>query len=587
MSGHISGSAGKPASRRATPTHRNASRDDPLYSNHFQATPAALPYRATPDNSERPRHPRPTAHGLQTAVVVGLAGNPIHTDRDHRIRVQFHWQRGANASHRLDHPSASTATPNAPANEASSTWVRVATPSAGANWGSAFIPRLGQEVLIDFIEGDIDRPVVIGSLYNGVGQSEAQGNRIGTGAASATGNAPAWFPGGQADQGGKQASSGSVNQNSTIERHAHRPIYAGFKTQELSTSQSGQGGHNQLLLDLTPGEPRLSLETTQHKSALHLGALRHQDDNQRLQATGHGIELKTEAQGAARAGAGLLISTERQAGSTASGQQLASRGAQAQLEQASDLNQVLTESAQKHNAKLKGEPEPKQTGVYLGQQAELESLGGTDQRGAAEGGEQAIGGGTGPSDAWKRPGILLSAGQGIVALSPAYLIASAGQHISLTAGQDVNLLSQRQMSFAVKAGVVVYSYGKAEDATRPVNQTGIQLHAASGNVAMQAQTGKANLTAQKRVEISSTTEDIKLTAPEHILLTAGGSYIKMEAGNIEIGTAGNADFWASLKVWSGPESAAAELTLKKPGSLKICEFRASSAANGGDALVAL
>jgi uncharacterized protein involved in type VI secretion and phage assembly len=91
------------------------------------------------------------------------AGAPVHTDRDHRIKTQFHWQRGSHSSHRLAHPSGDD---NAPANDQTGTWVRVATAVAGANWGAVVIPRVGHEVVVAFTGGDIDRPVVIGSAYN-------------------------------------------------------------------------------------------------------------------------------------------------------------------------------------------------------------------------------------------------------------------------------------------------------------------------------------------------------------------------------------------------------------------------------------
>src|SRR5690606_25719571 len=96
-------------------------------------------------------------------LEAGSAEHPIHTDRDHRIKVQFHWQRGDRSSHALPHAAGS----NAPGTHAASTWVRVSQRVAGANWGANFIPRVGQEVLVQFIGGDIDRPVVVGSLYNG------------------------------------------------------------------------------------------------------------------------------------------------------------------------------------------------------------------------------------------------------------------------------------------------------------------------------------------------------------------------------------------------------------------------------------
>ena len=162
-------------------------------------------------------HPSPNLHGVQTAIVVGISGQPIHTDRDHRIKVQFHWQRGGNASHRLNHPSGDD---NAPASDASGTWVRVAQTVAGANWGAVFTPRLGQEVLVQFVAGDVDRPVVVGVVYNGQCSADAQGNQVAGGAGSATGNAPAWFPG--------------EKQQGKLQGHQHNAVLSGYKSQELS-----------------------------------------------------------------------------------------------------------------------------------------------------------------------------------------------------------------------------------------------------------------------------------------------------------------------------------------------------------------
>ncbi len=112
------------------------------YQNHFTCFPAALPFRP-------PRvTPIPTVRGTQTAVVVGPPGEEIFTDKYSRIKVQFHWDReGKN-------------------NSDSSCWVRVATPWAGKQWGAIHIPRIGQEVVVDFLEGDMDQPIVIGSVYN-------------------------------------------------------------------------------------------------------------------------------------------------------------------------------------------------------------------------------------------------------------------------------------------------------------------------------------------------------------------------------------------------------------------------------------
>ncbi len=92
--------------------------------------------------------PKPTVRGPQTAIVVGPSGQEIWTDQYGRIKVQFHWDRqGQN-------------------DENSSCWVRVAQAWAGTNWGSIHIPRIGQEVIVDFFEGDPDRPIITGRVYN-------------------------------------------------------------------------------------------------------------------------------------------------------------------------------------------------------------------------------------------------------------------------------------------------------------------------------------------------------------------------------------------------------------------------------------
>ena len=113
-----------------------------VYSNSFSCIPAGLPFRP-----ER-RTPRPFVQGTQTAVVVGPAGEEIFTDKYGRVKVQFHWDRAG----KLDADS--------------SCWVRVATLWAGSGWGMIQIPRIGQEVLVDFLEGDADQPIIVGGVYN-------------------------------------------------------------------------------------------------------------------------------------------------------------------------------------------------------------------------------------------------------------------------------------------------------------------------------------------------------------------------------------------------------------------------------------
>jgi type VI secretion system secreted protein VgrG len=112
------------------------------YSNSFEAFPADLTYR--PARSTR----KPVIPGTQTAIVVGKSGEEIWTDQYGRVKVQFHWdQKGTN-------------------DENSSCWIRVAHGWAGKSWGQMFLPRIGQEVVVSFLEGDPDRPLITGSVYN-------------------------------------------------------------------------------------------------------------------------------------------------------------------------------------------------------------------------------------------------------------------------------------------------------------------------------------------------------------------------------------------------------------------------------------
>jgi type VI secretion system secreted protein VgrG len=112
------------------------------YSNSFTCIPAKTPFRA-PQTT-----PKPMVQGPQTAVVVGKSGEEIWTDKYGRVKVQFHWDRYGKR------------------NEESSCWVRVSQNWAGKNWGAMFIPRMGQEVIVEFLEGDPDQPIITGRVYN-------------------------------------------------------------------------------------------------------------------------------------------------------------------------------------------------------------------------------------------------------------------------------------------------------------------------------------------------------------------------------------------------------------------------------------
>jgi len=113
------------------------------YNNSFLCLPYSVPFRP------RLVTPKPVIQGVQTAVVVGNSGEELHVDKYGRVKVQFPWDREGKRD------------------ENSSCWVRVSQALAGKNWGWHFWPRIGQEVLIGFEEGDPDRPLLTGCLYNG------------------------------------------------------------------------------------------------------------------------------------------------------------------------------------------------------------------------------------------------------------------------------------------------------------------------------------------------------------------------------------------------------------------------------------
>ena len=116
--------------------------DQKSYTNSFEAIPSNTPFRP-PRTTDKP-----IVAGTETAIVVGKKDEEIWTDKYGRVKVQFHWDRDGKK------------------NENSSCWVRVAQVWAGKGWGSLFIPRVGTEVIVSFINGDPDRPLIIGTLYN-------------------------------------------------------------------------------------------------------------------------------------------------------------------------------------------------------------------------------------------------------------------------------------------------------------------------------------------------------------------------------------------------------------------------------------
>jgi type VI secretion system secreted protein VgrG len=128
---------------------------------------------------------------------------------------------------------------------------------------------------------------------------------------------------------------------------------------------------------------------------------------------------------------------------------------------------------------------------------------------------------------------------------------------------------------------VFFTYGKASNPNQPNTETGIQLHTATGNLNTQSQSGATHLAADQAVHVASTTGMVKITAPKHILLTAGGAGIRIEGGNITLTAPGKVELKAAMKELGGGKSASQSLDLKKPANLRGCAARVQRAASVG------
>jgi type VI secretion system secreted protein VgrG len=374
----------------ATAASSSAQQSAPPYRNTFTAVRRHIPL--VPEYPQT-AHQKPTAKGLTTATVVGPEGEEIFTDAHGRIKIEFHWQR------QQDHPEG-----GADKDDHSSTWVRVAMPSAGAAWGTQFIPRIGQEVVIDFVEGDIDRPLVTGVVYNGT-------------------HRPPTFSG-----------AGSLPANKTL---------SGHKSKEYKGSR-----YNELLFDDSTGEIRTKLSSEHGKTQLNQGYLIHPRTEGKGEPRGEGFELRTDESGALRAAKGMLFSTWQRLNAT--DKQLSREEALALMQQSLELFKQFGEYAAQHEA-LPVDPEP---------QDQLKQKFEDWEKGSNTGSSNTQKNGTGGNGG--SPVIGITSPQGIHTSTPESLVSYAGknvdtiaqQHLQQTAGQRFNLNAGKGISlFAHEEGV--------------------------------------------------------------------------------------------------------------------------------------
>lgn len=233
---------------------------------------------------------RPTAHPMR-AKVVGNSGEEIHVDEWGRIKVRFLFTRNEDNTH--DGGAGSND------NDTDSAWIDVLTPWAGEGYGARFLPRIGEIVVIDFFDGNIDRPFVVGRIH------EAQ-------------RSPTQF-----DKKGKLPDTKKL---------------AGIRSKEYQGE-----GFGQLRFDDTTGQISTQLQSSHGATQLNLGKLSHPKDKAESEDRGEGFELRTDQWGAVRAGQGLLVSTYKQ--DQAKGEHLDAEIAKKQLEGSQTNAKALSDIA--------------------------------------------------------------------------------------------------------------------------------------------------------------------------------------------------------------------------------------------------
>jgi len=344
------------------------------YSNRLTCIRKMIPWRPGRDfNSVATRILAP-----QTATVVGPTGpDSIYTDEYGRIRVQFHWDRVGEGDDR------------------SSAWVRVASSWAGSQLGAAAIPRVSSEVIVQWLDGSPDRPIVTGAVFN-------------------ERNMPPW-------------------------KLATQQALTGLRSRELTPNggNSAGGRSNHLILDDTNGRIQAQLKSDHQHSQLSLGHITRIDDNAgRKDGRGEGWELRSDGNGALRSGKGMLISTE--ARDAAQSHITDIREPLRRLTVARDQHEQFADYAQQLEAQEKNAD---QNAVSQAIKEQNDAI-----KGDGDQGELAD------------PHLLLSSPAGIEASTPKSIHMASGEHAAVTTGGHLSFSVAQRLLANVKDGIRLFAH---------------------------------------------------------------------------------------------------------------------------------
>jgi type VI secretion system secreted protein VgrG len=402
---------------------------DGFYRVEIEAQRTTVPYRSPFE------HKKPQTH-LESAIVVGPSGAEVYTDELNRIKIQFVWDRLSSGD------------------EQASCWLRTAQADTGDGYGGVHMPRVGEEVLIDHIGGDCDRPVVISRLYNGAAK-------------------PQWHSNG---------------------------LLSGYRSKEY-----GGTGYNQMVMDDATGQNRLQLFSSSANSQLHLGYLVQHTNNDRGAFLGSGFDLKSDAYGAVRAGQGLYVSTY----SASLNQPLDVSQASKQLVSSESVIEMLSEASSANQAEsLKDGQDSLKQFTDATQYS---------TSGSSGSGGHTAGGGTGNANGFSTPIMLVAspAGLGLSTQNSAQL--TANQHVNIVSGQSTHIatgksllasVSEKISLFVQNAGMKLFAAkGKIEIKALSDEMT----LAALKDFTITSSEGKLVLSADKEVWIGAGGSYIKIT----------------------------------------------------------------------------
>jgi len=407
------------------------------YGNRLNCIRKAIPWR--PGRGYNSVDTRITAP--QTATVVGPSGpDSIHTEEYGRVRLQFHWDRVGNND------------------EHSSAWVRVASAWGGSELGASAVPRVGTEVIVQWLGGSPDRPIVTGTVFNELHQ-------------------PPWaLPSQQA--------------------------LTGLRSRELTPNggNAASGRSNHLILDDTNAGIQAQLKSDHAHSQLSLGHITRIEDNSgRKDARGEGFELATEAWGALRAGKGMLLTTEARPQAASHIKDMGETVAR--LSSGAALHQQQAEAAQHQDAQKAGVDQSEASDAVRAQN------------------EAVRGNGTAQGE-FAAPHLVLSSPAGIASSTPESTHIQSGQHAAITSGGHVSIAAGKSLfaSVAEKISLFVSKAGMKLFAAKGK----VEIQAQSDNVEIIAEQVLKLISTKMNIEITAAKEIVLNAGGSFIRINAKG-----------------------------------------------------------------